>query len=246
MGTVVTFDIYEGRGKLHSKLGPFLEEAIEVLHEANRVFSTWIDDSPMSLVRRGELPVSKAPSVIGTVLDECDRARTLSRGWFDPWSLPGGVDPTGYVKGWAASQALKVFECANVGGAIINAAGDIASLGGPLAGEPFRFGITDPNNPHRLAGVMESPGAVATSGSYERGAHLYNPFTSDFITRTSSATVVGRDLGLADALATALCVGGMELMATIESLEGFEGLIIDANGVMSMTSRFPLVESYVF
>ena len=29
------------------------------------------------------------------------QARDASGGWFDPWAMPGGYDPTGLVKGWA-------------------------------------------------------------------------------------------------------------------------------------------------
>ena len=31
-------------------------------------------------------------------------SRELTGGAFDPWALPGGVDPAGLVKGWAADR----------------------------------------------------------------------------------------------------------------------------------------------
>ncbi len=81
----------------------------------------------MSRLRRGEISVSMAPPPVEEVLDLCATAHELSDGWFDPWALPGGVDPTGYVKGWAAQRALADLEDPAVAGAIVNAAGDIAS-----------------------------------------------------------------------------------------------------------------------
>jgi hypothetical protein len=56
-------------------------------------------------------------------------ARDLSGGWFDPWAVPGGFDPSGYVKGWAAQNALAAFRSNGICGVLVNAAGDIASSG---------------------------------------------------------------------------------------------------------------------
>ena len=38
------------------------------------------------------------------VANLCADARDLTDGAFDPWSVPGSFDPSGYVKGWAASR----------------------------------------------------------------------------------------------------------------------------------------------
>ena len=53
-------------------------------------------------------------------------------GWFDPWAMPGGVDPTGYVKGWATQRAIDVLVMPGITSAVVNAAGDIASFGDPV------------------------------------------------------------------------------------------------------------------
>ena len=83
--------------------------------------------------------------------------------------MPGGVDPTGYVKGWAAQRALAALVSSEISGAMVNAAGDIASFGGPAPDTPFRIGIADPFSPGRLACVVELTGAIATSGTYRAG-----------------------------------------------------------------------------
>ena len=70
------------------------------------VFSTWKPESPVSRLRRGEIRLEDAPPEVAEVLELCRRAREASDGWFDPWAMPGGVDPTGLVKGWAAQRAL--------------------------------------------------------------------------------------------------------------------------------------------
>ena len=93
-------------------------------------------------------------------------------------------------------------------GVLVNAAGDVASSGGMGHGPPFRIGIADPFRPRRLAEIVELTGAIATSGSYERGNHLIDPHSGRRAARAASASVTGPDLGLADALATALAVAG--------------------------------------
>jgi thiamine biosynthesis lipoprotein len=237
MGTVVTFDLYDDDAASND-LEPILREAIDVLHEADDVFSTYIADSPISRLRRGEITLDACPSLVREVLNLCEEARSITHGWFDPWSLPGGVDPTGYVKGWAAQRSLDVLRRSGIRGALVNAAGDTASFGGPQQGVPFRIGIVDPAQTQGLACVVESPGAVATSGTYERGGHLIDPHTGRPASRAASATVTGTDLGLADALATALAVAGVQALPLVEALDHFEALIIDFDGDFEMTSGF--------
>jgi FAD:protein FMN transferase len=240
MGTVVTIDCYlvdlVGAAHLDEALGA----AVGALHLADATFSLWQPDSPLSKVRRGELALDDGPHVVCEVLEACEAARSASGGWFDPWALPGGVDPTGYVKGWAAQRALRVLAELPILGAIVNAAGDVATTGAPAPGEPFRIGVADPADPRRLACVVTVDGGIATSGTYERGAHLVDPFHGGPRTAVASATVCGPDLGLADALATALAVGGGAVLERIEAMHGYEALMIGHDGAWSFTSSFPI------
>jgi thiamine biosynthesis lipoprotein len=244
MGTVVTIDLYGDEYLDEWKLARNVDAAASVLREADDAFSTWKLHSPLSRLRRGELTIGEVPAVILHVLEECRTARRLSRGWFDPWSLPGGVDPTGLVKGWAAQRALEPLRGQGLSGAIVNAAGDIASFGGPANDEPFRIGVVRPTDTNRFACVVESPGAVATSGTYERGNHLLNPFTG-VATSSASATVTGPDLGLADALATALAVAGPSGLAFVNGVNGYEGLVVERSDVFHASDGFPMAECFL-
>ncbi len=154
--------------------------------------------------------------------------------------MPGGFDPTGYVKGWAAQQALAALVSPGVSGAIVNAAGDIASFGGPAGTNPFRFGIVDPLFPGKLACIVELTGALATSGTYERGEHLIDPHSGEASVRVASASVSGPDLGLADALATALAVAGVEGLARVEQLGGYEAMTISFDGTKQLDDTLSL------
>jgi len=242
MGTVVVIDVYAaaGAGAMDHEISRQLAEAVAVLHRADAAFSTWRPDSPVSRLRRGEITRAQAPAEVAEVLDRCAAARDLSGGWFDPWAMPGGFDPSGYVKGWAAQNALAAFRAGGIRGVLVNAAGDIASTGGPAEGSPFRIGITDPHSPRRLAAIIELTGAIATSGTYERGDHLIDPRSGRPTARAASASVTGPDLGLADALATAVAVAGDPGLALIEQVDGYEAFIVSSDGSTRYTKGFPV------
>ena len=239
MGTMVSFDVRLGAAGRSAALVA-LAKACARLERADAVFSTWRPMSPMSLLRRNEISLDQAPAEIVTVLELCSVARDLSGGWFDPWAMAGGVDPTGLVKGWAAGRALAELRAAGVSAAMVSAGGDLATLGGPEPGSAWRIGVRDPWAVDKVACVLESPGAVATSGCYERGNHVVDPHTGLAGTRCVSATVAGPELWLADALATGLLASGEAGLAHIEAAEGYEGYVISPNGAVSMTAAFPL------
>ena len=122
---------------------------------------------------------------------------------------------------------------------MVSAGGDIATFGAPSPGGTWRIGIVDPWAADRIVCVVDSPGAVATSGCYERGAHVFDPATGEAGTRCKSATVTGPQLWLADALATGLLVAGEEGLRAIEAVEGYEGYVIVDSGSTVSTSHFP-------
>jgi len=235
MGTVASFDVRPG-GLPVSEARLAMRRACVVLQRADAVFSLWKPHSPMSRLCRGEITPAEAPAEVGDVLARCAEARRLTKGWFDPWAMPGGLDPTGLVKGWAASRALDVLVAAGVAGAMVNAGGDIGTVGEPAPGEPWRIGITDPDDRRRLVCVVTSPGAVATSGTYERGAHIVDPFTRRSRARWRSATVVGAQLDLADALATGLCAAGAQGTAFVEDA-GCGAVVVDDRGAVHAVGR---------
>ncbi len=228
MGTVVSFKIFldkasseQGRGAIRS--------ACERLHELDRMFSLWIPDSPMRQLRDGRLELADAPPEIAKVLNRCREARELSGGWFDPWAMPEGLDPTGLVKGWAIEEALGRLVDAGVQTAVVNGGGDIALLGDPPSGGLWEVGIRHPWRRDAFACVIRARSAVATSGSYERGRHIIDPRTGKFATATASATVTGPSLALSDALATGLAAGGEKVLPRNSGHRRLRGLL-DRNG----------------
>jgi FAD:protein FMN transferase len=229
MGTVFSFALVPGTlpdRELWSALGA----ACACLHAADATFSTWDPDSPVSRFRRGEAGLGSLPAEVAEVADACQAARQASGGWFDPWALPGGFDPTGLVKGWAVDRALGILRSAGLPGAMLNGGGDLAVFGRPGPGQRWRAGIRHPWRADALAGVVEVTAAMATSGSYERGPHLIDPATGQPACRAASATVTGPTLALADALATAVAVGGDDALAAVAAASGYAAYLIRPDG----------------
>jgi len=234
MGTVVSLRVVSNEPQ--ELIAEALRAACAELHQADAVFSTWNPRSPVSRMRRGESALEDLPSEVGEVLGLCAAARAATDGWFDPWAAPGGVDPTGLVKGWAVARALAVMQEAGLTAAIANGGGDIAVCGEP-PDQPggWRIGIRHPWRPDGLAAIIANvTSAVATSGRYERGHHLYSPAGRP-AAAVASATVTGPSLAMADAYATALAVGGDAVMPLIDALDGYEAYLIRADGTEAET-----------
>ena len=108
------------------------------------------------------------------------------------------------------AQILRQAGCEHIQ---VNAAGDLTLRGGNLSNdgvvEPWKIGVVNPENTQEVLRIFEIfDGAIATSGTYERGAHITDPFTGLIAIGAQSATVIGPDGGLTDAMATALMVTG--------------------------------------
>jgi thiamine biosynthesis lipoprotein len=232
MGTVVSFLIDPGVLTTR-ELDDVLGEVRRELHQIDERFSTYRSDSELSRLRRHEVRTPSA--LMCEVVDLCERAREMSRGFFDPWASPGGFDPTGLVKGWAGERVLSILAAAGVAAALVNAGGDVCVL----AGRTYEVGIRHPLEPDALCAVVTTHDSVATSGVYERGNHLFNPFGGP--TASISATVVGGRLALADAMATALAVGGKDVLFELETLDGLQGFFVTPEGELFKTAGMELM-----
>jgi FAD:protein FMN transferase len=230
MGTAVSFSVVSDKPR--DVTAAAIRSACAVLHRADDIFSTWNSQSPVSRMRRGEAQAGDLPAEVTEVLRQCDAARRATDGWFDPWAAPGGVDPTGLVKGWAVERALGVLKDAGIAAAMVNGGGDLAVFGHPPGsdGTGWRIGIRHPWRPDGLAAIVTGvTAAIATSGRYERAQHLYSP-PGKQIAPVASATVTGPSLATADAIATALAVGGDDMLRLITGLDGYECYLIRGDG----------------
>ena len=191
-----------------------IERVREFVFQVDEVFSTFKPDSIISKLRRKEISLKNTSNEVRDVWKRCTAACDLTDGAFDPWAVTGGFDPSGLVKGWAADKCCDLLESAGAKHIQINAAGDLSLRGGHFDGEnvlPWSIGVVNPENRQEIVQVFEiMSGAIATSGTYERGAHILDPHSGLIAIGARSATVIGPDGALADALATALMVEGRD------------------------------------
>ena len=188
----------------------------DYVFHVDEVFSTYKTDSVISQLRRKEISIEECPDEVRDVWNRCIVARDLSDGAFDPWAVDGGFDPSGLVKGWAADRCAEILQRSGAEHIQINAAGDLSLRGGhydekSMSVLPWSIGVVSPENRQEVVQVFEiMDGAIATSGTYERGAHILDPHSGLIAIGARSATVIGPDGGLADAMATALMVEGRD------------------------------------
>jgi len=241
MGTTVTLDVRDPEVSPR-RLESALASAVTVLHEADRVFSTYDPDSSISRLRRGTDVLGECPPDVANVLTVCDVAYAQTEGWFDAWAMPGGVDPTGLVKGWAAQRALHGLTRHGIRHALVNAAGDLAVAGnasGRDDGSGWRVGVLDPRNPSQVLDAVRVTGTgVATSASYERGPLAIDPDTQQPVQRLASATVIGPDLALADAYATAAVAHGPDALGWLERLTEVRAILVTLDGRVLRSGAF--------
>jgi len=173
------------------------------LRFVDATFSTYRQDSEICRLHRGELALGDAHPAVASVLRRCERLREQTGGYFDA-RHGGELDPSGLVKGWSIAGAARLLQDGGARNYCVNAGGDVQVAGSSWEGTPWRVGIQHPRIRDRVAAVLIADAAgIATSGGYERGAHIVDPHSGQPPRGVLSVTVVGPDVASADAYATA-------------------------------------------
>ncbi len=172
-----------------------------------------------------------------TIFALAKQTRQETNGYFDI-ERSGCYDPSGIVKGWAIYNAAEILRREGFENFYVEAGGDIEAAGENSSGQDWRVGIRNPFTLNEIVKVLSvSNCGVATSGTYIRGQHIYNPKSDgQLITEVVSLTVVGPNIYEADRFATAAFAMGREGIVFIENLEGFEGYMIDRDRQATFTS----------
>ena len=211
-GTIVDVDIASSVVS-EDALNEAMKQVIDFCTQVDSDFSTYIDTSWVTRLRTNQIEITSCPPSVQEVWQLCLQAKHLTDGAFDPWAVEGGFDPSGLVKGWAADKCADMLVSLGIEHVQVNAAGDLSLRGGFYDGvvKPWSIGVVNPDNRQEVLRIFEiHDGAIATSGTYERGAHIFDPHTGTIAIGAKSATVLGPDGGLTDALATALMVAGVD------------------------------------
>jgi thiamine biosynthesis lipoprotein len=212
-------------------------EVMADLREVDRMFSTYRDDSFISRLNNGEIAAADCPPEVAEVLELGELARIQSGGAFDVRrrTEEGGfvLDPSGVVKGWAVERAAAWLHALDETDFCLSAGGDMVCHTDDPEGVPWRIGIEHPHDPTRLlATVPVRRGAVATSGTSHRGAHLYDGRTGAAPTRVAQVTVLVNGLTWADIDATTAYALDAEATTWLQGRPDRVGLVVWRNGAV--------------
>jgi thiamine biosynthesis lipoprotein len=253
MGMPIEVDVRDG------DVDPLVLEAalaavFDWLREVDAMFSTYRVDSQISRLNAGGIVNPKSSETVARVLQLCDQICEETDGYFSietdrlPLELRTsrggvtrqGVDPSGFVKGWSVDRAGEILEVHGIHNYTINAGGDIRTRGAALPDSQWKIGIRHPLERVALAAVVVCNDlAIATSAEYERGRHIIDPHTGLPPEGLLSVTIVGPDLGRADAYATAAFAMGDEGPRWTMGLTAYESLTILSDRTVLSTPGFP-------
>ena len=213
-------------------------DAMAVLLEVDRVFSTYRTDSYVSRLGRGEIALAACPAEVAEVLALGALAEERSHGAFrvvrpGPDGAPV-LDPSGVVKGWAVERAAEHLRRLDDTDFCLSAGGDLVCRTLDPDAAPWRIGIEDPHDLTRvLAVVPVRTGAVATSGSARRGEHVVDARTGRPPAAVASVTVVGDDLTWVDIDATAAYALGPDAARWLDAERHRTGLVVWRDGTVT-------------
>ncbi|MEZ4860579.1 MAG: FAD:protein FMN transferase [Caldilineaceae bacterium] len=238
MGMPVTVEVADG-ALTRAAATEHLEIAFAYFTYVDEKFSTFKEQSEISLINRRQRTLAQASQDMRTIFALAEQTKQETDGYFDI-ANEGGYDPSGIVKGWAINNAAAILWQRGVRNFYVEAGGDLQAMGKNGEGEPWQVGIRNPFAFDEIVKVLAvSDCGVATSGTYLQGQHIYNPKARNQpITEIASLTVVGPNIYDADRFATAAFAMGRAGIRFIESLAGFEGYLIDQERQATLTSGF--------
>lgn len=159
----------------------------------------------------------------------------------------------GIGKGYAMDRAMFVLNTLGIKNAMVMAGGDTL-IRGKKGSDLWQVGLRDPNT---LAGILAvlplEDQAISTSGDYERffikdGVryhHILDTKTGMPAGLCRSVSILAPEAITSDALSTSVFVLGPAAgLALIETLEGVEGIIIDLQGKVHLSSGLVALSLY--
>jgi thiamine biosynthesis lipoprotein len=217
-------------------------EVFNYFTHVDEVFSTYKSTSEITAINDGKLALDDASEEMRLVFTMCEETKRETGGYFDIKTPSGKYDPSGLVKGWAIWNASKLLEKNGFSNFYIDAGGDIQPHGHNAGGTQWAIGVKNPfdqNENVKVIYIGDGEEGVATSGTYIRGNHIYNPRDgSQPVNEIISLTVIGPNIHDADRFATAAFAMGVDGIKFIERLSGYEGYMIDKNKIATMTTGF--------
>ncbi len=236
MGMPVTVEITDDASS--EELTKLIDSVYDYFTYVDEKFSTYKKTSEITAINEGRLQPKDYSFDMKEVFRLSDKTKKETDGYFDIYHN-GTCDPSGLVKGWAIWKAGKILENKGVKNFYIDAGGDVQTSGKNSVRQSWKVGIRNPFKKDEIIKILTVSGqGVATSGTYERGLHIFNPKTGGLANEIASITVVGENIYEADRFATPAFVMGTSGIKFIEKTPGLEGYMIDKAGIATMTSGF--------
>jgi thiamine biosynthesis lipoprotein len=195
----------------------------------------------------GHLPAAKELEAVRPLID-LSQVQINEQDYTLGLGRPGmRIDVGGIGKGFAADLAVQVMQEAGAIAGVVAISGDIKTFGRMPNGRRFVFGIQHPRKEQgQLLGSLElEDEAVSTAGDYQRFFmkdgiryhHILDPITLQPARKCQSVTIIAKTGVMADGLDTGIFVmGPQQGMALIETLPNVEGVIVDKEGQISISS----------
>lgn len=233
MGMPVSVEVVGGDQAIH-------EDVFSYFTAVDQRFSPYKADSEVSRMNTKRLAPAQASAEMQTVLALAEATTRETGGFFDVYTPDGALEPSGIVKGWAIWKAAQLLRAKGYEHFWVEAGGDIQTSGLDAQGRPWSIGIRNPFKLDEIVKVVYPAGAgIATSGTYLRGQHIYDPHDHKKVeTDLVSLTVIGPNVYEADRFATAAFAMGESGILFLEQHPALEGYAIDTRGQATMTSGF--------
>jgi thiamine biosynthesis lipoprotein len=233
MGMPVTVHVVDDNARDEA-----LDAVFDDFNLLDGTFSTYLLESAVSRINRGELQLEDAGQLVNHAVELCRLYERATDGYFSAW-IDGYFDPSGLVKGWAIDRACSILDGYRYNDYFVDAGGDVQTHGQNANGTAWRVGIRHPVERAKVARVVLASGlAVATSGTYEKGEHIRDPRSSTPANAWLSFTVVGPDILQADVYATAGFAMGIAGLDFVSRSAGYEAYGIDRQLRATYTAGF--------
>ncbi|MCX6716951.1 MAG: FAD:protein FMN transferase [Candidatus Taylorbacteria bacterium] len=236
MGMPITVEIV-GQG---DAVKDAVNKAFEYFQYVDDKFSVFKPNSEITKINQGKIKENERSDDIKLIFALSEQTKKETNGYFDIVSRGGRLNPSGIVKGWAIWEVAKLIKGLGFENFFVDAGGDIQVFGKNSEGEFWRIGIKNPFDQKNIVKAvrLENEG-IATSGTYIRGQHIYDPFDKNkVISDIVGLSVIGPNVYEADRFATAAFAMGKSGLAFIASRGNLEGYMIDKDGIATMTEGF--------
>jgi len=233
MGMPVTIVIVDDSAKAED-----IENVFDYLRKIDGKFSPYKPTSELSKINRKEIDKKNYSEEMKKILHLAQKTKLQTSNYFNIRKPDNSIDPSGIVKGYAIHEGANILREKGYKNFYVEIAGDIEVVGLNNK-EKWKVGIENPFNRQEIVKVVYlSNKSIATSGTYIRGTHIYNPVTQKNSDEIVSVSIIADNVYEADRFATAVFAMGKKGMEFVEKKKGIEAYMILKNKTATMTSGF--------